>query len=333
MRQPRSALRRALSVLMAVAMVAAMVSAGVGPAIALTVNRLAAAVAAPAAVTTTFASSTQFDMTGFLQTATLDPACVAAAGANLDPQGHPAVAHCGGTLMVNGHIVVVPAETVVILPASALTWQELFAQSPAPYTGVATGMALDDVPDALYDLRVQRHRQPGDRWRPGPLHRRAGPRLPAGPERGRRVHQLHRLHHRRHSRSAGSSACPEPARSSGSTTRSRCRDGHPEHRSVHAWGGHSPDVRFQVDQDNPTILSATGFPMCIPRVPADPNIAGNADDPLCPLANRPISVGGPDPITGQQHPPAGRVRLLLHDERPRALVFPDPDDPGAHGGW
>jgi len=28
--------------------------------------------------------------------------------------------------------VIVPSETIVILPANALTWQEIFAQAPAP---------------------------------------------------------------------------------------------------------------------------------------------------------------------------------------------------------
>jgi hypothetical protein len=46
----------------------------------------------------------------------------------------------------------------------------------------------------------------------------------------------------------------------------------------------SPDDRFQVDQDNPTILAETGFPMCIPRT--DPK--GANPDALCPQANRPI---------------------------------------------
>jgi len=56
--------------------------------------------------------------------------------------------------------------------------------------------------------------------------------------------------------------------------------------------GQTPDARFQVDQDNPTIASATGFPMCVPRVVADPNIAGNPDDARCPKTQRPL-VGGP----------------------------------------
>ena len=70
-----------------------------------------------ATVLPTLASSTQFDVTGFLQTATVDT---------------PADPHSGGTLTVNGHKIVVPNETIAILPASALTWQELFTHAPAP---------------------------------------------------------------------------------------------------------------------------------------------------------------------------------------------------------
>jgi len=80
--------------------------------------------------------SSQFDITGFIQSATLG-----------GPGAGPGVgAHMGGVITVNGHVITVPSETIVILPASALTWQELFALAPAPYTGAATGMALADVP-------------------------------------------------------------------------------------------------------------------------------------------------------------------------------------------
>jgi hypothetical protein len=44
--------------------------------------------------------------------------------------------------------------------------------------------------------------------------------------------------------------------------------------------GQSPDERFSVDQANPTIHAATGYPMCIPRSSADP---------LCPQVNRPVA--------------------------------------------
>src|SRR5690242_9533128 len=72
-------------------------------------------------------ASSQFDITGFIQSAGLG-------GAGTGPG---VGAHMGGTIRVNGHVIIVPSETIVILPASALTWQELFAQAPAPYTGAA----------------------------------------------------------------------------------------------------------------------------------------------------------------------------------------------------
>jgi hypothetical protein len=44
-----------------------------------------------------------------------------------------------------------------------------------------------------------------------------------------------------------------------------------------------PDPRFTVDQDNPTVHAATGYPMCVPR-------PGN--DLECPAKNRPVDGGG-----------------------------------------
>ncbi len=90
--------------------------------------------------------SSQFDVTGFIQSATLGG----------PGSGSGAGAHAGGFITVNGHLITVPSETIVILPANALTWQELFALAPAPYTGAATGMALNDVPAPLttYEAHV-----------------------------------------------------------------------------------------------------------------------------------------------------------------------------------
>src|SRR5205814_6306087 len=45
----------------------------------------------------------------------------------------------------------------------------------------------------------------------------------------------------------------------------------------------SPDVRFSVDADNPTIMAGTGFPMCLPR---------SAADVLCPQGQRPPDAFG-----------------------------------------
>jgi hypothetical protein len=56
-------------------------------------------------------------------------------------------------------------------------------------------------------------------------------------------------------------------------------------RANSATGGF--DDRFCLDPENPTIRSATGFPMCVPRT--DP---ATADDPECPKANRPKLADG-----------------------------------------
>ncbi|MBV1694908.1 MAG: hypothetical protein KGP27_10655 [Hyphomicrobiales bacterium] len=52
--------------------------------------------------------------------------------------------------------------------------------------------------------------------------------------------------------------------------------------------GQSPDSRFNVDDENPTIRAVTGYPMCVPR--NDPTIG--PDDPRCPQRNRPLAALG-----------------------------------------
>ena len=88
---------------------------------------------------TPIAASTQFDITGHIQVATLGG----------PGSGNGAGAHQGGSIKVNGHVITIPSETIVILPANALTWAELFAFSPAPYGPAQTGLALADTPAPL----------------------------------------------------------------------------------------------------------------------------------------------------------------------------------------
>ena len=70
----------------------------------------------------------------------------------------------------------------------------------------------------------------------------------------------------------------------------------------------SPDSRFSVDDQNPTIHAATGYPMCVPRTRVDNNI----DDPRCPQINRPKAnvscrnfaiAGVAAPVSGELAPP------------------------------
>ena len=254
MRQPRSALRRAVSLFAAVALVTTLVTAGIAPVIALTVNAPAAAPAAPA-LPAFLPTSTQFDIDGFLQTATLD--------------GLGSGAHQGGHLTVNGQVVTVPAETIVILPANALTWAELFTGAPAPYAPSRTGMALADLPlpPYTYEVHVVGNRV-GDTYIAG-LIDIAQNGLNGGA--GFINYIDYATGEFRVGGLIGNSA-----------TGARVQLNDPLGRFGRVV---SADPRFTVDADNPTVAAATGFPMCIPRT--DPAVAIDA---LCPESNR-ISNG------------------------------------------
>jgi hypothetical protein len=226
-------------------------------------------------------ASSQFDITGFIQSATLG-----------GPGTGPGTgAHQGGVITVNGHVITVPSETIAILPANALTWQELFALAPAPYTRVATGLALADIPAPLatYEARV------------------VGNRVIGGPG-GADVYiaGLIWISQQALNNGQGFINCINyvtgeiriggPIGNCTAGTRVQLNDPLDPAVGTGRYGRPtSPDARFMVDQDNPTIRSVSGFPMCIPRVLADPNIAGNPDDALCPKSQRPAAVA---PQTG-----------------------------------
>lgn len=254
--------------------------------------------------------SSQFDITGFIQEATLGAGL---SGLNV---GAGAAAHQGGILKVNGQTIIVPSETIVILPASALTWQELFAQAPAPWGipgtttpggGVAfntavsaaaaaptTGMASADcavapvatgcpaAPLTTYEARV------------------VGNRVLGG-SGGADVYVAGLVYVSQHALNSGQGFinfidyANAELRVGGvlnsATTGTRVRINDPVVGTTGRYSkGLSPDVRFTVDQDNPTIAAGTGFPMCLPRV--DP---ATGSDALCPQAQRPAAVA---PATG-----------------------------------
>jgi hypothetical protein len=214
--------------------------------------------------------SSQFDITGFIQSATLGGAGT----------GSGVGARQGGFITVNGHVITVPSNTIVILPASALTWQELFALAPPPYTGAATGMASTDIPAPLttYEAHIVGNRV-GDTYIAG-LIWISQQALNSGQGFINCI-------------SYANPAAPEvfvggPVGVCGVGTRIRINDPAVGNTGTGRYGvAFTPDVRFTVDQDNPTISSVTGFPMCVPRF--DPNVA---IDPLCPVTQRPL-VGGP----------------------------------------
>jgi len=242
--------------------------------------------------------STQFDVTGYIQEATLDSTCSA------DP-------HCGGVLKVEGHTIIIPKETVVVLPANQITWQEMFSQAPAPYglTAVqangaigSSGLALGDLPVPLgnYEAHVQGNRVLGGT---------------GGPD----IYIAGLVYISSHSLNTGAGFINFIDYAKGemrvggfigdNTTGARVRINDPSGEFGRV---NSPDIRFTVDPQNPTVMSGTGFPMCFPRT--DPAVA---DDPLCPQAQRPIAVAG--------NPPQYAATINTNDPRIPGLAGVPPD--------
>jgi hypothetical protein len=82
---------------------------------------------------------------------------------------------------------------------------------------------------------------------------------------------------------------------------------------------HSPDPRWSVDNENPTIASGNGYPMCVPRV------APPAIDPDCPLFNRPLNppIGDPGHDTLFQ-PGAPLQAFVMPASKSAGSTQPDP---------
>lgn len=241
-------------------------------------------------------AASQFDITGFLQEAT-------AAGTG---------ATDGGSLRVNGQLVTVPANTIVILPANQLTWSELFAQAPAPWGPSRSGLALADSPAPLasYEVHV------------------VGNRVPSAPGGDQLIAGLVWVSQQSLNLGAGHINYIDYARGElrvggafgDSTSGTRVRINDPAVGSTGTGRyskGDSPDPRFAADPDSPSIMAATGFPMCIPRVaPPAPNAAET--DPLCPQGNRPLDLSGAYVISISMQDPATLAPGQLPDSRVQA---------------
>lgn len=94
-----------------------------------------------------------FDITGFIQQATLDTT-----GAICNPT-HPRLA--GGTVVLNGQKITIPCNTVVQMPAFTLSWADLFNSAtglapasiaPLGQTGLALGDRIGSVSGASISL-------------------------------------------------------------------------------------------------------------------------------------------------------------------------------------
>ena len=203
-----------------------------------------------------------FDVTGFIQSATLN--------LNMCPQ-LPANQQ-GGTVVVNGRTIVVPCNTILQLPAATFNWADLFGTtSGAP-------LALDDT-------------IPGES---APTFKYPSMEISIAGNivGGRSIAGL--INISQQSLNGGFGFITRIDYSDGSIYVGDSPAGSDHVRLVindpsgRFGRPQSPDARFSVDDENPTIVAHTGYPMCVPRTRVDLGI----DDPLCPKKNRPLAAGG-----------------------------------------
>jgi len=252
--------------------------------------------------------SAGFDMLGFIQAATTDHA-VGTAGDVLS----------GGTIKINDHVIIVPANSIVQMPASTLSWGQVFAQAPANVSnlGTATGLALADCLPPVgtgigclpgtWEAHVQGnivaspvcalHNDPGTSLPlPSPCYI-AGLIFLSQQSLNSSSGFIDAIDYANgvlivNGRTVMVNDPPIPGLTNATVPSANV--------GRHTFG-QSPDTRFTVDQGNPTVRSETGYPMCIPRVAPGtaaphPVVAGSTimstEDDRCPQRNRPLNVSG-----------------------------------------
>jgi len=248
----------------------------------------------------------QFDTTGFIQAADVDGSVCG---------GAVPAAQFGGHVTVNGIKVTVPCNSIVQMPANTLTWVQAVDLTTHP--DLTIGKAYPS-----FEAHVVGNTT-GDVHTAGLVYLSQ-----QGANSGQGIitsidYATGRIH-------VGSKA--------GGVDKVVLEINDPNGRFGRT---QSPDNRFSVDDQNPTIHAGTGYPMCVPRTTTDPTVAGNADDPLCPQKNRPKPVNGtcrdfvqagvvPLPTGGNLSPPAAGAVYCGHyvaksvTDATRVATDPDP---------
>lgn len=253
-----------------------------------------------------------FDITGFIQYASLDATpglCNKDDNPTPTPANPPLPAQCkitGGWIELNNGMIRVPQSTVVIFPNTLLTWEETFELNPNTHQTdpiFQTGIAMADTVrfPGTYQGHVQGNIVNGQ-YIAGMVFIYQDPAnftqgyiesfdYPNGVMvvNGMRV-QINDP--------PITFTVPNP-----DGTPLLDGGGNPMVLTKGRYSaGKSADPRFAVDQNNPTVNSQGGYPMCIPVVAPgtytnqlgpqgvpDPYLGGN-DDPQCPEINRPRDV-------------------------------------------
>ena len=269
----------------------------------------------------------QFDLTGYLERASVDP--------NMCPTLDSRL--WGGRATINGQDIVIPCNTILQMPAFATTWSDLFALAPGdimavPNTGTPSstwqsGLALSDSFKAgavglLNTPWTAPAGRPTSYNAPLPAHEFHVAGNVVG---GQYIAGLVFISQQSLNGGQGviscidyatgelqvggamqahGAPCPAP---DGTFTRVRMNDPVGRFGIIHGGPESAPgtvdviepgyDPRFTADTDNPTMHSSVGYPICIPAfnpfaTTLDP-ISGAplpaAIDGKCPIYNRPVA--------------------------------------------
>lgn len=190
-----------------------------------------------------------FDITGFIQNMTLDPTNVNCPNTT-DPGRY------GGTVQLNGVTITVPCNTIMQMPANTLSWAEFVHGG---------SLALNKTPPAYPSFEIH---------------------VVGNFIADKKIAGL--IFVSQQSANAGNGYISRIDYTSGNIEVDSGNPSLPTIIQINDPSGRfgrpqSPDPRFSVDDANPTIHAATGYPMCVPRT-----ISG--DDALCPQKNRPKVV-------------------------------------------
>jgi hypothetical protein len=243
-----------------------------------------------------------FDDTGYIQSATVSSAACPGRTTNL-----------GGSVTINGNLITIPCNTIVQMPANTLSWDEFVGDGSQVKSFPSTQSWNSLNTYAAFELQVQGNIVAGKRI--GALafasqqSMNVGSGTIVGFDYGKGIMKI-----------ASGRADPTIVQINDPIGRFST--------------GQSPDERFSIDEDNPTIHAGTGYPMCIPRT--DP--AAGAD-PQCPQLNRPKPVAAhcrdfidaglnPLPTSGNLNAPAaGQTycsQFVMPDPAKRKATEPDP---------
>src|SRR4051794_6757471 len=204
--------------------------------------------------------SPQFDMLGFIQSATLDDG-------SMCPGVDPILV--GGTVTLNGITMTVPCNTILQLPATAMTWAQLFDPTMSapvnavPLNGTApsgqSGLALADnspFPYPSFEIRVVgnvvRDAAGNKQYIVGLISPISQQGLNAGQGEITCIDYTYGFIY-----VGGATARTGESCSAANGARLQMND------PIGRWGmPHSPDPRFTGDTGNTTMHTASGYPVC-----------------------------------------------------------------------